>query len=410
MKNRIFALILTFSTACASLAFLAAYLPHDGSVTLSELSALDTGIRRPTPGLDELAQPVPDGKVLLARLEPESLFYGVLGICGVLLALRAVIFALRMAGENYSLKRQAPTRAQSSEQKIEAAVEHRDATRVSRPRAETDIAMDTGESAPGWWERRRQFFSGRVPAHWLPYPHGLTGRMMVSFTGIVMAFGLLTIAIVYFTLTASLGKHVIERARITAVNASDSVPGYLLKKDMQGLRELLRKHASRPEVAYILVQDRAGQILAHSAPALPQEVQAAPPAAYALNGAHRVFRVGDGEVEELSVRILEGQEGIVRLGIWREEVDAEISRAVTPLIKILSFVIGGGILAVIYFVRRINRPIIRLVKAAQIISCGDLEAPSLGTDDKTEFGELSRALERMRSSIKAALIRLREEQ
>jgi methyl-accepting chemotaxis protein len=71
-------------------------------------------------------------------------------------------------------------------------------------------------------------------------------------------------------------------------------------------------------------------------------------------------------------------------------------------------VIGGGILMVIYFVWRINRPIIRLIRTARRISSGDLEAPSLGTEDKSEFGELSRALERMRSSIKAAMIRLQE--
>jgi len=124
----------------------------------------------------------------------------------------------------------------------------------------------------------------------------------------------------------------------------------------------------------------------------------------------RSLRIGDGEVEEVTVPILEGQAGAVRLGIWRDEVDAEIRRTVTPLVKILSLVVGSGILIVIYFVWRINRPIIRLVRAAQMISRGDLEAPSLGTEDKTEFGELSRALERMRSSIKAALIRLHQEQ
>jgi len=40
------------------------------------------------------------------------------------------------------------------------------------------------------------------------------------------------------------------------------------------------------------------------------------------------------------------------------------------------------------------------------ISYGELDAPSLGVEDKTEFGELSRALERMRSSVKAAVMRL----
>jgi HAMP domain-containing protein len=64
----------------------------------------------------------------------------------------------------------------------------------------------------------------------------------------------------------------------------------------------------------------------------------------------------------------------------------------------------------IYLAWKINRPIVRLVRSAQKISDGDLDAPSFGTADSTEFGELARALERMRSSIKAALARLTEQQ
>jgi len=55
---------------------------------------------------------------------------------------------------------------------------------------------------------------------------------------------------------------------------------------------------------------------------------------------------------------------------------------------------------------KINRPILKLIRAAKSISIGDLDTAALDTEDPTEFGELSRALERMRSSVKAAMIRL----
>ncbi len=77
--------------------------------------------------------------------------------------------------------------------------------------------------------------------------------------------------------------------------------------------------------------------------------------------------------------------------------------------KYLLLAVGAGVLAALYLAWRINRPILRLVRAAQRISSGDLDAPSLGTEDRSEFGELSRALERMRSSIKAALLRLSDQ-
>ncbi len=408
MRNRFFIPALVFMLAGASLVLLLVYSDDNGSVPLTELSPPDRDIRRPVIGLDDLAQSVRDGGVWLASLELETLFYGVIGICGILVALRAIVSALRIAHEEYSLKTRTPVRADLVRAHETVIVKAAKPTPLRSGGPAQVVSGADNNSVPG--RRRRRFISDRSWAKLTPYTHGLTGRMIISFTSIVMAFGLLTIAIVYFTLAGSLRRHAMQRARVTAVNVGDSVPGYLFKKNAQGMRELLRKHADRAEVAYIVVQNKAGAIFAHSFAVLPQELQNTSTVGIASSESVRSLRIGDGEVEEVTVPILEGQAGAVRLGIWRDEVDAEIRRTVTPLVKILSLVVGSGILIVIYFVWRINRPIIRLVRAAQMISRGDLEAPSLGTEDKTEFGELSRALERMRSSIKAALIRLHQEQ
>jgi len=82
-------------------------------------------------------------------------------------------------------------------------------------------------------------------------------------------FGLFTIFLVHFTLFASLRRQVIERARLTAINVGDNAAGYLFKNNAKGLRELLLKHVNQPEVAYIIVQNRAGKIFAHSLDILP---------------------------------------------------------------------------------------------------------------------------------------------
>src|SRR5690606_5220451 len=92
------------------------------------------------------------------------------------------------------------------------AMEQGDLDELGNDRAET-----AGESAAA---RRHRHFS--------LYPCGLTVRMIGTFTGLVAFFGLLVLALVYFTLTASLSKHIIERARVMAFNVSDGAPGYLL--------------------------------------------------------------------------------------------------------------------------------------------------------------------------------------
>ena len=242
----------------------------------------------------------------------------------------------------------------------------------------------------------------------MPYMQSLSGRMVTTFTCIVAMLGLVTITLVYFTVKSSLRYHAIERARVTAINVSDSAAGYILKKNANGVRELLQKRTNRSELAYIVVQNNSKKIYAHTFDVLPEELENA--SSEVGGQGERSLRLGGAAVIEVGVPILEGRSGTVRIGIWQKEIDREISRAITPLIKALSLVVIGGILMAIYLAWKINRPIARLVRSAQKISDGDLDAPSFGTADKTEFGELARALERMRSSIKAALARLSEQQ
>jgi HAMP domain-containing protein len=111
----------------------------------------------------------------------------------------------------------------------------------------------------------------------------------------------------------------------------------------------------------------------------------------------------------VTVPILEGRLGTVRVGVWKDEVDAEIAAAVAPLVKWIAWAVIGGVFAAIVLVWKINQPIIRLVRAAREISHGELDSPGPGIADSTEYGELSRALERMRASVRAAMVRLNGE-
>jgi len=405
MKSRFFALILIFLLALTSFALLLHYSDRRDSITLAELMPLakDAGVAKI---LQEPARSIFEGQTWLADLGMESFFYGVLGICGLLLALRAIISALTILKEERPKKmasRPSVESPQTIATRLPRALEGEDEKMRADPRLSQKILDGAAETV------NSRSPIENLPARWRPYRYGLTRRLALSFVGVVAAFGLFTIFLVHFTLSASLRRHAIERARVTAVNISDNAAGYLSKKNSSALRELLRKHANRPEVAYVAVQNRAGQIFAHSLAVLPEEIHGEPALSSSPTEGLRNFRLGDGLVDELTVPVMDGQAGVVRLGLWRDEIAAEIERSVQPLVKFLLIAVGAGVLAAIYLAWRINRPILRLVRTAQRISSGDLDAPSLGTEDRSEFGELSRALERMRSSIKAALLRLNDE-
>ena len=403
MKYRFLVVLLLFSVTCA---FLALFLTadRDATVTLAELASAGPNNLAPSYGGLEFAPMVAGDDVWLASLEIDSIFYAVLGVCGVVLALRAVVSTLRaLKDERAREGRRSGGSGVDIARPVRQELERKAALALVPIVAEAGNTKKTGPIAkPIAASGGPSGFRG----HLAQYTHGLTGKMIFTFAGIVAAFGLVTLALVYFTLSSSLSRHIMQRTRVTAVNVSDGAPVYVLKNDAAGLRELLRKLANRPEFAYIFVENRAGEIFAHSFAVIPQEIRGGLSLDDQPVESQRTLKVGDGDVYEVSVPVLEGRAGVVRVGVWREQVDAEINEAVIPLMKLLTWIVCGGILIAVFLAWRINRPIFKLVAAAQAISRGDLDTPSLNVADASEFGELSRALERMRSSVKAAMIRL----
>ncbi len=404
LRQLVFVLVIVFGCAIFSLALLRS--PDTGSVTLADLADAS----RTAQPLGQATEAFFERLMQRDSLDIDLIFFGVLAIGAFVLALRAIFSAVRLArgeklhgGQNRARRDMlvgtaAPRRA-SAFAATAAAREPRGA------------AVDFSEPLPveAFPRRGEHALAHKLGACLSFFWRGLSGKMVFTFAAVVAVFGLLAMAAVYFALDRSLTLHALQRATVLAVNVGDMAPAYLLKQDAAGLREFLRKLAKAPEVAYALAEDRNGNIFAHSFAVLPQEVQDAGSAREAASAKARILSLGRGQVYEVAVPILEGRAGSARVALWKEEVDAAIDATVMPMMKWIAIVIAVGMVLAVVFVWRITRPIIRLVRTARQISEGDLDAPSLGVADLTEFGELSRALERMRSSVKAALIRLHQE-
>ena len=344
----------------------------------------------------------------IGSLDLSLILYSAIGLCVFVLLLRVIQVAINTATAERSRRSMQPPTANifystETADEIPSARPMLYPVNSSEPR-NSDEDQPSSLTAPPDHDQRRllrvlwdrlQFFCG-----------SLTGRMAFTFTGVVAAFGVIAMALVYVTLRAALWEHAIERGRVTAVNISDTLPPYLFAKESGKLREILRRHATKSGVAYALVQNRAGRLLAHSFAVVPQEVQILAPIPVTREQSGRSFQLGESMVHEISVPILEGQVGAVRVGIWEDDVNAEIGETLGPVLQLIALVIIAGVLLAIYLAWKINRPIMKLISSAERISHGDLDLPSFGTEDRSEFGELSRSLERMRSSVKAAMIRL----
>jgi HAMP domain-containing protein len=410
MRNRLLVFVLLFALICVSLGLLYVTLKTNHSLTLADLASRAYRHVGPSQTLIEKIQSIRDGRASLPSLDLDLIFYGVLGACGGLLLLRAVVSAVRMA----RLDRLARSQGTNDPITISAAPNKPIARTIGPVRSleigapATSVRVVTKQSSSA---APRSDGMHLPSTRWLrlaPHGLGLTGKMIFAFTAIIGAFGSVILLGVYFTLASSLTKQSIQRARLIALNVRDSIPAYLLKRDAATLHEFLRNYASRSGMAYAVVEDRKGKVVSHSFAVLPQQLQNIVPSDHPQNAGQRLFRLGGGMVHEVSVPVLEGQIGAVRVGIWKDQIDADISKTLIPIVKLIVLVFCGGILMAIFLTWRITRPILRLVRTARRVSEGELDVPSLGVDDTDEFGELSRSFERMRSSVKAALTRLDE--
>jgi HAMP domain-containing protein len=232
-----------------------------------------------------------------------------------------------------------------------------------------------------------------------------------TFTGVMLILGVFAIVAVYQLTRSALRDQLEQRVLAIANNLSDAAAGHLIGRNLLALHALVRKYTLIDGVAYAFIRDGKGEIVAHTLGGFPPELQHG----LAAEGQRQPYRrevvLEEKGVFETAVPVLEGQVGTVHVGFWTDVMEKEIRRAVLPLIGIIALLpIVGAILSFL-LAHWIVRPIVGLTQIADKVTMGDLETSVSGecVRSRDEIGELARSLERMRSSLKAAMLRLGRE-
>jgi len=236
---------------------------------------------------------------------------------------------------------------------------------------------------------------------------GLIWRITRIFVIMMTVMGVLVIAIVYTMTAGALKGQLGHRVSAIATNLSDAAAGPLSKRNHLELHALVAKYARLEGIAYATIEKQTGAVIAHSSGTFQDAPRVEQPSNPRQPWRHELT-VGDRQVLEVGMPVLEGQLGVARVGIWRDIVEAEIYRELVPLISLLVAVLVIGTFLFIAVARNIVRPILGLTDIAVKMSRGDLETP-IGVDRNDELGELARSLERMRASLRAAMLRLARE-
>ena len=239
----------------------------------------------------------------------------------------------------------------------------------------------------------------------------LTWKIGGTFTAVMFVLGLFVAVAVYQLTRNALREQLHQRVLLLAHNLSDAAAGHVVGRDLLALHSLARKYTLLEGVAYAFIEDGKGEIVAQTLRPFPPELQQRLPVAAQRQTYRRELSLGGNPVYETAVPILEGQMGTVHVGFWSAAIEKEIQRALFPLMGVVALAPLVGALFSFLLAHWIVRPIAGLTEIADKVTMGDLETSVSGecVRSRDEIGDLARSLERMRSSLKAAMLRLGRE-
>ena len=239
----------------------------------------------------------------------------------------------------------------------------------------------------------------------------LKWKIWGSFTAVMLISGGFVMAAVYWFTSNALRVQLEQRVLAIAVNLSDAAAGAILGNNVLALAALTTKYALPNGVAYAFIEDARGEVIAHTLGNFPDELRQGVSPDGQRQTDHRYLSFSGRTVYEGRVPVLDGRAGSVHVGFWQDSMEEEIGRVLFPLIITLASVPVLCALLSFLLAQWIVRPVIGLLDVADKVTMGDLETSVSGryVESRDEIGELARSLERMRSSLKAAMLRLGRE-
>jgi len=234
---------------------------------------------------------------------------------------------------------------------------------------------------------------------------GLKRKMVTSFSGLILILGILVSAIVYFLTGNALRKQVDLRAAAIATNLSDAAAGIVSRKSTLESDALVAKYGRLEGVAYAYIQDPKGGIIASSVQPFPSEIKDSSAITNRQLSSSRVSNLRGRPVLETQAPVLDGQLGNAHVGLWADEVQRDVNATVFQIVALVALCLVLGMLVAAMLAGRTTRPILELKSIADHISRGQLDTV-IAFHSNDEIGDLASSLERMRASLKAAMVRL----
>ena len=240
-------------------------------------------------------------------------------------------------------------------------------------------------------------------------PEGTVIRvpLKVKLSLLITALVVLTVVLVGLFLLRqqqrSLTVEMTKRGLTMAENFAAGAKTPLLTNDELTLGVLVTDAMKDPDVAYVIVSDQDGHVLAHSDARVVKTAVVRPKELQPLKNRILVqtYKTPQGRIIDFAVPLIYSgvPVGALYLGFSEEAITAALASARNQALLITLLMVLAGLAGAVGLAALLSRPIFRLVQATGAIAAGNFNI-SLPVASRDELGALTESFNRMARSLR----------
>ncbi len=226
-------------------------------------------------------------------------------------------------------------------------------------------------------------------------------QIVLAITGLILLLGLAGTLHARFTLSGISEDALEKRGNAIASDLESHAREMLLTNDLYGLyRRISSIINSEDDVRYVVILDSNGKVRASTfASGLPVGLRDANPVPDGEMFSLETLETTEGSVLDVARPMLNGEAGVIRVGISRERSESEVASLTFRLLAIAGGILLAGLLVSYGLATLLTRPLSRLGEAARAVGRGEL-SQKVSIEGSHEVGELSDAFNAMTEQLR----------
>lgn len=226
--------------------------------------------------------------------------------------------------------------------------------------------------------------------------------------GIILVFLFLTVALLFpvnLILQRELARDLENRGISEAHALVHESVHYILTGNFPALEHDLMGHRNLSEdLEYIFILDSQGEVMSHTFErGLPSELRGVNKVPSGQPHSVQSLVSEFGKMIDVAVPLTDGALGAIHLGLSTKRIEKNTRHIVRLIGGTIFIVFFSGCLAIIYFTRRITKPVYELVKTAEAVGRGQLDLTVTVVSDD-EIGQLGHTFNKMTRDLSKTLI------